>query len=68
MYNNLVLLVFNQTFVILAPFRLFTIVMYFQKQPPKGVPRKRCSENMQQFYRRTHMPKCDFNKFALQIY
>ena len=32
-----------------------------QKQPPKGVPRKRCSENMQQIYRRTPMSKCDFN-------
>ena len=34
-----------------------------QKQPPKGVSRKRCSENMQQIYRRTPMPKCD-----LQLY
>ena len=33
-----------------------------QKQPLRGVPRKRCSENMQQIYRRTPMPKCDFNK------
>ena len=32
-----------------------------QKQPPRGVPWKRCSENMQQIYRRTLMPKCDFN-------
>ena len=30
-----------------------------QKQPFKGVLRKRCSENMQQFYRRTPMPKGD---------
>ena len=30
--------------------------------------RKRCSENMQQIYSRTRMPKCDFNKFALQEY
>ena len=37
-----------------------------QKQPPRGVPRKRCSENMQQIYRRTPMPKCDFNKVAKQ--
>ena len=36
----------------------------FQKQPPRGVLRKRCSENMQQIYRRTSMPKCDFNKVA----
>ena len=39
-----------------------------QKQPPKGCSKKRCSENMQQIYRRTPMPKCDFNKVALQIY
>ena len=33
-----------------------------QKQPPRGVPRKRCSENMQQIYRKPPVPKCDFNK------
>ena len=35
-----------------------------QKQPPKGVLSKRCSENMQQIYMRTTMPTCDFNKVA----
>ena len=40
----------------------------FQKQPPRGVPGKRCSENMQQIYRRTPMSKCDFNKVAKQLY
>ena len=35
---------------------------------PRGVSRKRCSENMQQIYRRTPMPKCDFNKVAKQRY
>ena len=30
--------------------------------------RKRCSEKMQQIYRRTPMPKSDFNKVALQLY
>ena len=39
-----------------------------QKQPPRGIPRKRCSEDMQQIYRRTPMLKCDFNKVASQIY
>ena len=34
-----------------------------QKQPPRFVPRKRCFENMQQIYRRTPMPKLDFNTF-----
>ena len=35
-----------------------------QKQPFSGVFRKRCSENMHQFYRRITMPKCDFNKIG----
>ena len=35
-----------------------------QKQPSKGVLKKRCYENMQQICRRTPMPKCDFNKVA----
>ena len=39
-----------------------------QKQPFSGVLKKRCSENMQQTYRGTPMPKCDFNKFALQLW
>ena len=39
-----------------------------QKQPPKGVPRKSCSENMQQSYRRTPMTKCDFNKVAKRLW
>ena len=37
----------------------------FQKQPTRGILKKRCSENMQQIYRRTPMPKCNFNKVAL---
>ena len=39
-----------------------------EKQPFKGVFIKRCSENIQQFYKRTPMPKCDFNKVAIQLY
>ena len=38
-----------------------------QKQSSGGVLRKRCSENMRQTYRRTPMPKCDFNKVAKQL-
>ena len=34
----------------------------------KRILRKRCSENMQQVYRRTPMPKCDFDKVVLQLY
>ena len=40
-------------------------------RPEVGIQRcsyKRCPENMQQIYKRTPMPKCDFNKFALQLY
>ena len=40
----------------------------FQKQPSRGVPRKRCSGNIQQIYRRTPMPKCDFNKVNLELH
>ena len=35
-----------------------------QKQLSRGVLRERCSENMLEIYRRTSMPKCDFNKVA----
>ena len=38
-----------------------------QKRPTSSVFRESCSENMQQIYRRTPMPKCDFNKVALQM-
>ena len=31
---------------------------------PAVVLIKRCSENIQQIYKRTPMPKCDFNKVA----
>ena len=39
-----------------------------QKQPPRGVARKRCSEKIHQIYRRIPMPKYNFNKVALQLY
>ena len=38
-----------------------------QKQPFRGVPRKRCSGNTQQIYRRKTIPKCDFNKVAINL-
>ena len=49
-------------FVNLSP--LSKIVTIRQKQPFRGNFRKRCSENMQQIYRKTPTPKCDFNKVA----
>ena len=39
-----------------------------QKQPPKGVLKERCSENMQQIYMRTPMTKCDCTNAAKQLY
>ena len=39
-----------------------------QKQPSRVVDRKRCSENMQQIYRRPPMPKFNFNEFAKELY
>ena len=45
----------------------FSRKVLVQKQPFRGVLRKRCSENMQQIYRRTPMPKCDFNKKLLLL-
>ena len=48
--------------------RLYSWLNDVQKQPFRGVLLKRCSENMQQIYRRTPMPKCNFNKVALQLY
>ena len=36
-----------------------------QKQPSIGIFMKRSSGNMQQIYRRKHMPKCDFKKVSL---
>ena len=38
-----------------------------QKQPSISVLIRRSSENMQQLYRRTPMPKCNFNKVAKQL-
>ena len=48
--------------------RCFAVSWKLQKQPPRGELKKRCSENMQQIYRRTPMSKYDFNKVALQLY
>ena len=41
---------------------------FLHKQPSRGILRKRCSENMQQIYKRIPLPKCDFNKIAKQFY
>ena len=47
----------------------FFLLHFVQKQPPRGgALKKRCSENMQQIYRRTPILKCDINKVAKQLY
>ena len=43
-------------------------VVLFRSSHPEVFLAKRCFENMQQIYRRTPMPKCDFNSVALQLY
>ena len=40
----------------------FNFDLLYQKQPCRVVLRKKCSENMQQIYKRSPMLKCDFNK------
>ena len=37
-----------------------------EKNPSRGILRKRCSENMQQIYGRTRIAKCDFKKVPFQ--
>ena len=46
-----------------------TMVKTFQlpRQLSRGVLKKRCSENMQQIYRRAPVPKCDFNKVTSSV-
>ena len=39
-----------------------------QKQPPRGVLKKRCSKNMQEIYRKTPIQKRDLNTVAKQLY
>ena len=47
---------------------LITSCQHDSTEVALGVLRKKCSEIMQQIYRRKPMPKCDFNKVALQFY
>ena len=47
---------------------VFSDTESIQKQLSRGVFKKKYSENMLQSYRRTPMPRCDFNKVALHLY
>ena len=42
--------------------------VFLQKQQSRGFLKKRCAKNMQQIYRITPMPECNFSKVALQLY
>ena len=50
-------------FLLMAYFKIPNLLV--QKQPPRVVLKKRCSESMQQIYRRTLMQKCDINEVSL---
>ena len=47
---------------------IFCFQIGIQKHPSIGVLIKTCSENMQQIYRRTAMPKYDFNKVPKHLF
>ena len=57
-------LAMNEPELILNSFLKFWKI---EKQFFRGVLKKTYSENMHQIYRRTPMPKCDFNKVALHF-
>ena len=46
--------------------------MYYATWKAEGAiqrcSKEKCSENMQQIYQRTPMPKCDFNKVAIELW
>ena len=47
--------------------RFYRPQQHLQKQLSRSVLIKTCSENMQQIYRRTPIPKCDFNEVTFSI-
>ena len=57
-YPRLIKLLRNLTLLLVVtvvPYMTqLTVCLYFQKQPFRGVLRKRCSENVEQTYRKTH--------------
>ena len=56
-----------------SPHLIYVVFIFFSsfkwnlEDPSRGVLRKRCSETMQQIYRRTSMPKCGFNKIGKKL-
>ena len=58
--------VINFQFITVIPCKVtVTVKSEMQKQPCRHIFKQRYSGNMQQIYRRTPMPKCDFNKVVL---
>ena len=57
----------RNSFLLFGYLPKYLLIHFLKKQPSRDVIRKWCSENMQQTYRRTSMPKCDFNKVAKQL-
>ena len=49
------------------PQNMLMICLHIKKGPLTKAAIQRCSENMQQIYRRTPMQKYDFNKVAKQL-
>ena len=66
MYSDLQELFWNKA----LPLMLFLRVPKHAvlKQPSRGVPRKRCSENILQSYTITPILKCDYDKVTKQLY
>ena len=60
--------IYRNTVYILWKLCILSNLVKNQKQPFRGVFRKGCSDNTQQICRITPMPKCNFNKVALQLY
>ena len=50
-----------------SPNLSFKLAATIRSNLPEVFLGKRCCKNMQQIYRRTPMPKCDFNKVAKQL-
>ena len=58
----------NWNFKALFGLLISTISITHKSSRPEVFLKKRCSENMQQIYRSTSKPKCDFNKAAKELY
>ena len=67
-FKNYKSMIVMSSYYVLVPRHKDQYPLNQQKQSSRGVLRKRCSKYMQQIYRRTSMPKCDFKKVGKQLY